>query len=222
VTPQPAATSDQRSALDTIGASRRSLLLEIKQRGEAGVDVLVAESGLTPSAVRQHLAPLVAEGLVERRAVPDGRGRPRHLYRLTDRGHGLFPTRYGELTTELLDYFSDADPALVDSVFERRRQRRLDGARARLAGLPLAGKVEELARILDEDGYLATCGAHADGTWHIVEHNCAIFGVARRYGQACSSEIEFLRQALPEADVERVSHMVAGQHQCAYRVRPRA
>ena len=79
----------------------------------------------------------------------------------------------------------------------------------------------ELARILDEDGYLAAWEALPDGSFRIVEHNCAVLDVAERYGQACSSEIAFLRQALPEATVERVSHMIAGAHSCAYLIVPR-
>jgi DeoR family suf operon transcriptional repressor len=55
----------------------------------------------------------------------------------------------------------------------------------------------------------------------IVEHNCAILEVALRYGQACSSEIGFLREVMPDADIDRVSHMASGAHQCAYRVQPR-
>ena len=48
-----------------------------------------------------------------------------------------------------------------------------------------------------------------------------MLGVALRYGQACSSEIEFIRQALPEAKIERVAHIVAGAYVCAYSVEPR-
>ena len=43
-----------------------------------------------------------------------------------------------------------------------------------------------------------------DGSYLVTEHNCAILGVAQRYGLACSTEIEFLREALPDAAVERV------------------
>jgi predicted ArsR family transcriptional regulator len=55
--------------------------------------------------------------------------------------------------------------------------------------------------------------------YRIVEHNCAIWAVAQKYGQACSSEIEFIRAVLPEAHVERVQHMIAGARRCAYEVR---
>ena len=36
----------------------------------------------------------------------------------------------------------------------------------------------------------------------------------------CASEIDFLRDALPDASVERVAHMLGGQHRCAYRIAP--
>jgi DeoR family transcriptional regulator, suf operon transcriptional repressor len=56
--------------------------------------------------------------------------------------------------------------------------------------------------------------------FRIVEHNCAILGVAVKYGQACTSELEFIRAALPDAAVQRVSHILAGAFSCAYEVRP--
>ena len=110
---------------------------------------------------------------------------------------------------------------MVDRLFERRRQRRVDRAKARLRGKPFDARVHELARILDEDGYLAGVERAEDGSWLIVEHNCAILEVALRYGQACSSEIGFLRQVMPDADIERLSHMASGDHQCGYSVRPK-
>jgi DeoR family suf operon transcriptional repressor len=86
----------------------------------------------------------------------------------------------------------------------------------------LKAKVAELTRILDGDGYLATFEVLGPGLFRIVEHNCAIWAVAQRYGQACSSEIAFIRSVLPETEVERVQHMVAGAPHCAYEVRARA
>ena len=79
----------------------------------------------------------------------------------------------------------------------------------------------ELARILDEDGYLADFESLPDGTFRVTEHNCAILGVARRWGLACVTEIDFLREALPDARIERVAHMMAGAHVCRYEITPR-
>ena len=72
----------------------------------------------------------------------------------------------------------------------------------------LGAKVAELAAILDEDGYLASYEQLGRDHYVVVEHNCAIAAVANRYGQACTSEIDFIRAVLPEADVTRISHMV--------------
>src|SRR5205823_3071788 len=82
-------------------------------------------------------------------------------------------------TNELLSYVEDEDPEVLGRIFERRRRRRVEGALARLHGLPFPDKVAELARILDADGYLADFEALPDGTFRITEHNCAILGEAR-------------------------------------------
>lgn len=220
----PALPSPDRrviGSLDQLPPARRSLLLALKRRGRAHADALAADLDVTVSAIRQHLAALGEAGLVTHDDVRDGPGRPRHAHRLTSAGQELFPRAYGELTSELLACVEDEDPELLARVFERRRRRRVERARERLAGRDLAGQVAELARLLDDDGYLAEARTEADGTFRIVEHNCAILNVALRYGQACGTELAFIREVLPDASVERVAHLLDGSHVCAYQVTPR-
>ena len=204
-------------------ATRRAILLTIKKHGEARAEELAEALAITPSAVRQHLSALVAEGLLGVREQRGAAGRPKHFYSVTSAAEDLFPKTYGDLTCELLDYLAADEPGMVDRLFDRRRQRRVEEAEARLAGRSFPERVEELARILDEDGYLAAVERDSDdGTWYIVEHNCAILEVAFRYGQACSSEIGFLREVMPDAEIDRITHMASGEHHCAYRIRPRS
>jgi DeoR family suf operon transcriptional repressor len=207
--------------LASLQPTRRELLIALKKRGEASVEDLAQVLEITVSAVRQHLTGLAGAGFVAHRAVTKGPGRPRHLYRLSAGAEALFPKYYSELTNELLSYVEDEDPEVLERIFERRRRRRVEGALARLWGRPFPDKVSELARILDEDGYLADFQSLPDGSFRITEHNCAILGVARRWGLACVTEIDFLREALPEAKVERVAHMMAGAHVCRYEITPR-
>ena len=209
-----------RSPIDSLPTTRRALLLTLKKRGEATIDELAAALAVTPSAVRQHLTGLAGDGFVARREVRSGPGRPRHVWSLAPGAEQLFPKTYGALTNELLSFVEDEDPALLERVFERRREARTERARERLAGLDLDRSVQELARILDEDGYLADAERQPDGSWRIVEHNCAILAVATRYGQACGAELAFIRDVLPGATVERVAHLLSGSHVCAYEVRP--
>jgi DeoR family suf operon transcriptional repressor len=209
--------------LTTLPEGRRAVLYALRRRGQATATDIARQLHMTPSGARQHLAALVDEGLAEatERPRPAGqRGRPQLEYTVTDKADGLFPKAYGELTNELLGYVADADAGLVDTLFERRRDERVRNATERLAKCrSLKAKVTELARILDGDGYLATW-EEIPGGFRIIEHNCAIWAVAQRYGQACTSEIDFIRTVLPGASVERVQHMVAGAPHCAYEVRP--
>jgi DeoR family suf operon transcriptional repressor len=207
-------------SLASMPGTRRGILLLLKKRGEAGASDLAEDLAITVSAVRQHLAGLLAAGLVTHRQERGGPGRPALRYSLASAGEALFPRFYSELANELLEYAEDEDPGLLDKVFERRRRRRVADARKRLQGKSFPDRVAELTAILDADGYLADFTRRSDGSYLVTEHNCAILGVAQRYGLACSTEIEFLREALPDATIERVAHRLAGQHVCSYEIRP--
>jgi len=206
------------SLLDSLPPTRRALLDTLKRRGEARVDELAATLGVTVSAVRQHLTALDADGWVLHREVRAGPGRPHHLYRLSPEGDRLFPRAYAAIVTDLLAEAEAEDPEIVERMFERRRARRVERAKVRLEGKSLPERVHELTSILDEDGYLAEAIELPGGAFRIVEHNCAILAVATKYGAACGTELEFIREVLPDANVERVAHIMAGGHVCAYEV----
>lgn len=209
-------------ASEGLPAGRRAVLYALRRRGEATAEQLAEQLGMSVSGARQHLSALVAAGLVDATEVPRPatRGRRALCYRPTPASDGLFPKAYGELTNELLGYVVDQDPAMLDELFARRRERRTEAARGRLASQPtIDAQVAELARILDEDGYLASYEEIDPGHFRVVEHNCAIWAVAQRYGQACTSELEFIRAVLPEAHVERTHHMIGGANRCAYDIR---
>jgi DeoR family transcriptional regulator, suf operon transcriptional repressor len=214
-------TATINPALASLPTSRREILEGLKKRGEAAAEAIAQALGMTPSGARQHLTALERDGLITHREERAGPGRPKHLYCLTAAGDALFPRTYAELTNELLEYVEDADPALLEAIFAKRARRRLETARARTVGRPFREQVAEVANLLDEDGYLADFVEREDGAFLIREHNCAVLGVALRYRHACSSELEFLQAALPDAEVIRVAHRIAGGHICAYEVTPR-
>lgn len=206
--------------LDLLSQGRRDVLMLLKRSGSLSTAAVADRLDLSVSGARQILSSLEGDDLVTHRSERDGPGRPRHLYALTDTGDRLFPRRYAELANELLGYLEEADAGLVDMLFERRRRRRLEDARSRLEGRSFSDRVREMARILDEDGYLAEAREQDDGSFLIVEHNCAVRCLAERYGHACSSEIGFLRDALPDAEIERISHIASGGSACTYHIRP--
>lgn len=202
-----------------VSEARRDVLYAVRRRGEARVDEVAEALGMTITGARAHLTALVGQGLVTAQQEPaTGRGRPRYRYRVTAAADRLFPKAYGELTNELLGFLDD--PAIEERLFDRRRDQRIERSRKRMDGRPLDERVAILADILDADGYMATWEACDDGSYVVAERNCAIAAVALQHPGACRSEIEFIRAVLPDASVERTSHMVAGDLRCAYVIRP--
>ena len=201
--PSPTPRRDRRaeSPLQQLPTTRRAILNLLKRQGPLDASAVADALALTPAAIRLQLTHLEEDGLLDpsrrgrRRAR---RGRPRHVYELTSAAEALYPKRYGDLTTELLGYLGGPGATQVDELFEQRRQRRVAGALPRTAQLPFDEQVAALTAILDEDGYLAEAERLADGSWRITEHNCAILTVAHGFSQACTSELAFIRDALPE------------------------
>jgi hypothetical protein len=76
------------------------------------------------------------------------------------------------------------------------------------------------AVLLDAEGYLADTDGSSPQCFHINLHSCPIWDVATQFGQACTSELEFIRDLIPEARVERVTHKARGAHTCTYEIHP--
>jgi predicted ArsR family transcriptional regulator len=199
--------------------TQRRVLTMLKRSDEATADELAEALGITSSAVRQHLSALRAAELVDSRKDRGQPGRPADRFFVTPQAESLFSASDDDLSLALLEHIEEEDPELVDRVFDRRRRKLVDAAEERLAGIESVERIEALARLLDEQGYLADAEQVEDDHYRIKLHNCAMWSVANRFCQACSSELDFVRDMLPGTSVERVSHKTAGAHACAYDVR---
>src|ERR1035441_8730113 len=210
-------------SLIDLSPAQRQTLVALKRRGEASVDALADALAITPSGARQQLAALRSAGLVATRQQPGRPGHPRRpldLFHSTRQGEALFAQASGDLSVELLGYVEEEDPSPLSRVFERRQHRRVEQVRDQLAGKSLDEKVAALAEILDAEGYMADFDKLPDESYRVTLCNCDIWPVASRYGAACATELEFLQAVLPEAEIERVEHKVAGGHVCRYELGP--
>lgn len=194
--------------------TQRRVLEALKRLGEATADELAVTLEISASAVRQHLGALRAAGLIDARQERGHAGRPADRYRATTRTEPLFVT--SDVSIELLELVDDEQPDLVDRVFDLRRKRLVDDAKALLAGTTIDERVARVTELLDAQGYLCDWEQLDDHHFRINLHNCAIWTVAQRFGKACASELEFLQGVLPDATVARVTHKTNGAHTCAY------
>lgn len=196
------------------GPSRRRLLDALKRRGPSTLLEAAADLGLSRETVREHLNALAAEGLVVRAGARRGRpGRPEVLYRLTERAEVLFPQRAGEVLAELAAFLlAEGGEAALKRFFAKRAAARLEGARARLAGLRGRKRLEAVAKILSEEGYVAEA---VGGTLRLC--HCPIRTVVSVTRLPCRTELAFVAQLLGRP-LARADYLPEGGTACSYRL----
>ena len=201
-----------------IGESQRRLLGLIKRSGECTLAQLEAGFELNRETLRTHLKSLVAMGLVERPGVHrKGPGRPHVLYRLTPAAEALFPRREGELLGELAGFLREKDRQdLLEEFFERRLARRRRELAPRVAGLRGRERLEAIAGILSEEGFVAEVVAGETGpSLHLC--HCPLRGLVAVSELPCRFEKRLIESLLGERS-RRETFMLEGDHACTYAV----
>jgi DeoR family suf operon transcriptional repressor len=179
------------------------VLRAIQLRGEARVNDVAVDLGISASAVRQHLGQLEASGAVRTGKVRDGVGRPYHVYSVTPRGHQLFHNDYGDLARFLLDEVGEVQEADVFlDVLRRVGQRLAETHRHEIEGDSLGERVEALSEWLERRGVPAR--VEKDGeAYELRSHGCPYHNVAMENHAVCEIERHVMARLL-WADVQRV------------------
>lgn len=182
---------------------------------------LAAELGVTPMAVRRHLLQLENTHWVAAELERRARGRPAYMYLLTPEGDAQFPRSYDQLALDLLREFRERHGERELAQLLRHRKDQLVALHApRIhSKSSFEERVAEMARILTEAGYMADWRKVDGQTYHLCEHNCAIFEAAKRCPSVCACELSMMRSLLG-ANIKRTQHIVRGDCQCLYVIQP--
>ncbi len=199
-------------------ATRRQILDHLHRHTRGTVRDLTELVGLTPTGVRQHLTVLERDGLVQAHEERGKVGRPAHVYRLTERGEGLFPHNYDILANLLMEEVhamagADALQQLMRRVSGRMAERYAD----RTEGRTLEERVQVAATVLKELG----CEVEAErvGDEYLIRQcTCPYPNVARRHRAVCALEVDFVRR-MTGGDARLTSSLLRGDDACTYRVR---
>ncbi|HYK89906.1 MAG TPA: metalloregulator ArsR/SmtB family transcription factor [Acidobacteriota bacterium] len=202
--------------------TRRALLQLLKTEGPLSSSKLADRLGVTAMAVRQHLYALQAEKFVNVEERPGPIGRPAKYWRLTPEADRFFPDAYAELSVSLIASVEDAfGPSGVQQLLKSRCSRQQAAYAARISpSAPLKKRLQQLARIRTEEGYMAEVRVGEDGTLLLLENHCPICAAATQCQGFCSAELDLFRNVLgPGVQIEREEHILSGARRCAYRVR---
>lgn len=204
---------------DLFSESQAQILLAIKQQGEATAGDLAESADLAVTTVRQHLNRLQDQGLLEHRSEARGRGRPTHLYRLSERAERLFPSVDAQILNRLLDFLSrEGHHRAIDAFFREFWDERADEFRQRLEQAEdsgLAVRLEILEAFLTEQGFMPEIEQDGDGEITIRECNCPLAEAVESTRLPCRLEAEFLEMVVGQP-LERVSYIPDGHDACTY------
>ncbi len=204
-------------------AIRKHILDILKEREGATVADLAECLEMAPVSVRHHLDILQGDNLicVERLERKGNVGRPQQIYALTQVANELFPDNFAALAAGLVRQLKRVlSPEDVESAFNAMAQDFAGPLPARLEGLPVEERLEQVTRFLNDRGYLARWevddSSHAGG-FLLHKSNCPYSGVSDEHNELCLMD-QALINALMGHGCQRIQSMAKDGRCCTYRV----
>ncbi|WP_044878988.1 helix-turn-helix transcriptional regulator [Paenibacillus sp. IHBB 10380] len=206
---------------DSSTRTRRGIIDLLKQQGAMDVMALSSEFSLSGMAIRQHLNALKEEGFVTHEEEARPMGRPAKLWRLTPEANQFFPSGYSELSVSLIDSMKEAfGNTGLDKLLAVRNKNMQEQYRQYLGSASgLREKLDKLADIRTNEGYMAEVQDQDDGSLLFIEKHCPICEAAAACTGLCKNELNLFQTILGQSVlIERVEYILSGEGRCVYRV----
>ena len=203
---------------------------------QAGLEELASIMKISRMAVHKHLTILQKRGLVESMEARGHVGRPRMVYQLTSQSKTVFPKSYSAIATHALDFIErNMGKEAIEKVLRERQSELFDQYYKRLNNLDFDKRIKELAKIRDEEGYMAESkkitskgnssnnsanASEQTGKHVLLEYNCPIIHIAEKHWEACSVETELFEKLL-DAKIETTHRAAKGDLICKFLIKER-
>ncbi|WP_424192110.1 helix-turn-helix transcriptional regulator [Ampullimonas aquatilis] len=201
---------EEISIIELYGATQKKLLESLLHHPDGmSVEELVNDLEISTNAVRQHLAALERDNMIERAGQrPTGR-RPEMCYALTAHGQEAFPRRYRQLAEHLIEEICETiGPDALAATMQKM------GTKAgKQVGNGLA-KTDSVAALLREAGYDAQ--QTPDQPDEVVAHNCVFHRLAERYPAVCQYDLAFMAAATG-AEIEHKECIIRQDSVCRFK-----
>ena len=235
--PHPAAVTKtiETNLADGFSEPKKKLLYYLKVMQQAGLEELANVMKISRMAVHKHITILQKRGLVEGMETRGRVGRPRMVYQLTSQSKTVFPKSYSAIATYALDFIErNMGKEAVEKVLRERQNELFDQYYKRLRDLDYDKRVKELAKIRDEEGYMAESKkmtskasniddddvSEQTGSHVLLEYNCPIIHIAEKHWEACSVETELFEKLL-DAKIETTHRAAKGDLICKFLIKER-
>lgn len=196
-------------------AAKDDILRRLPSAGGRTVRELATAVGLSPSALRQHLASLEREGLVEKMAVRGRPGRPAFAYRRAEPSAGpADPSRFlGVLLRVVESLGPDRAAEVVDGVVGA-----LESEYRAIEQIPDPGaRIRAAVSVLFDGEGRSQVRIATDG-YEVSLRRCPLLPAARE-SPACCEIARRLLARLSRAEVEQRESLLRGDPRCLFLLR---
>lgn len=202
---------------------KKKILYYLKIMQQAKLEELANVMKISRMAIHKHLAALQKRGLVESVEIRGHVGRPKMVYQLTSQSKTVFPKSYSAIASHALDFIErNMGKEAVEKVLHERQNELFDQYYERLKDLEFDKRVKELAKIRDEEGYMAESkkGSKSGEKYVLLEYNCPIIHIAEKHWEACLVETELFEKLL-DADIDTTHRAAKGDAICKFAIKER-
>lgn len=192
----------------------RGRLIDLLRREPRTSGELAEALGISPNAVREHLATLEEDGLVEVRGVRrEGVGKPPRVYETSPAAEQLFPKAYEAVLSGLLDVLEEGvGPEALRSLLEDVGKRA--GQEASIPGDPL-DRAERARVLLGELGAEVEITQADQGIW-FRGHACPLDALVGGRPELCGMLASLLSEVTGMSVEERCRRGDPRRPRCAF------
>ncbi len=196
-------------------STRERILQTLLNHPQSTIQDLADAVGINAISVRHHLTSLQAEGLVEGEEERHGVGRPRLVYRLTEKGLERFPTRYLRLTNRLLDQMKEAlPPAAVNKLFSQMAADIASDYADQIRNFSVEEKLEFIKDLLGKEGFSVEWEQQG-GDYLIHEITCPYYHVGQAHPEVCTVDQTLISEVL-SIPAQKIHCVLRGDTHCTY------
>ena len=198
--------------------SDRDVLDLLRRRESISVGELAESLGVTDTAARQRLGRLQQQGLLERETLRQGRGRPRHEYRLSLRGQQTAGDNFFDLAATLWNEIrSISDPSIRRGLLGRIAGALGDRYAERISGDTPRQRMESLGRVFSEKDI--PCSVEGDSALPVLSvHACPYPELAEKDRGVCAMEKQLFSD-LVQTDLQLTSCRLDDGGGCTFETR---
>ncbi|CAC12311.1 conserved hypthetical protein [Thermoplasma acidophilum] len=187
---------DQERIQDSYPTESR-ILMALKKSDGMTLQEIAQQMGLSKMAILKHMQVLENRHLVERRIAKGDMGRPFYRFYLLRDSSEAFGSSGDKVLTDLIDFLdSTGNRDLVVKFLEKRYKDVAESYRLIIGGVRDDERVEKLTQLRYEENYVPELKKVGNGKYELLEYNCPIFTVSRKFGEACALECHLFESVL--------------------------